>query len=83
MEVGSEGPPRQAAVLQGLRLLNLAMEYDQAAAEQLSTLSVRERLAPLQGLLASPPRRLAVLLQYVLYPDTNIQLEVRTTRMRG
>ncbi|KAF6258705.1 hypothetical protein COO60DRAFT_1638930 [Scenedesmus sp. NREL 46B-D3] len=75
MEVGPEGPPRQQAVLQGLKLLNLALEYDTAAAEQLSALSVRERVAPLQGLLAASPRRLAGLLQYVLYADTDIQLE--------
>lgn len=75
MEVGPEGPPRQQAVLQGLKLLNMALEYDVAAAEQLSALSVRERVAPLQGLLAASPRRLAVLLQYVLYADTDIQLE--------
>lgn len=30
----------------------------------------------MQGLLASSPRRLAGLLQYVLYADTYIQLEV-------
>lgn len=76
MEVGLEGPARQQAVLQGLKLLNMALEYDVAAAEQLSALSVRERVAPLQGLLAASPRRLAVLLQYVLYADTDIQLEV-------
>jgi nuclear pore complex protein Nup205 len=79
MEVGPEGPPRQQAVLQGLKLLNMALEYDTAAAEQLSALSVRERVAPLQGLLASSPRRLAGLLQYVLYADTDIQLEVRNS----
>jgi hypothetical protein len=55
----------------------MALEYDTAAAEQLSALSVRERVAPLQGLLASSPRRLAGLLEYVLYADTDIQLEVR------
>jgi hypothetical protein len=58
----------------------MALEYDTAAAEQLSALSVRERVAPLQGLLASSPRRLAVLLQYVLYADTDIQLEVRMVK---
>jgi len=36
MEVGDEGPPRQQAVLEGLKLLNMALEYDQPAAEQLN-----------------------------------------------
>ncbi|KAF8066245.1 NUP205 [Scenedesmus sp. PABB004] len=75
MEAGSEGPPRQAAVLEGLRLLNSALEYDTAAAEQLAGLSVRERLAPLHSLLLSPARRLPTLLQYLLYPDEAVQLE--------
>lgn len=76
MEAGTEGPARQAACLEGLRLLNLSLEYDQAAAEQLGAFSVRDRLAPLHQLLLAPQRRLAVLLQYVLYPDTEVQNEV-------
>ena len=76
MEAGEEGPYRQEAVLQGLRLLNSALEYDSAVLEQLAALGARERLAPLHSLLLSPPRRLAVLLQYVLYADPEIQSEV-------
>eukprot|EP00878_Enallax_costatus_P028370 GHUV01030641.1.p2 GENE.GHUV01030641.1~~GHUV01030641.1.p2 ORF type:complete len:943 (+),score=309.63 GHUV01030641.1:519-3347(+) len=76
MESGTEGPARQAACLEGLRLLNLVLEYDQAAAEQLSVLSVQNRFAPLHQLLLVPQRRLSVLLQYVLYPDTEVQNQV-------
>lgn len=76
MEAGSEGPARLAACLEGLRLLNLALEYDQAAAEQLSGFTVRERLAPLHQLLLVPQRRLAVLMQYILYPGMEVQYEV-------
>ena len=76
MDSGTEGLARQAACLEGLRLLNLALEYDQAAAEQLSVLSVGNRFAPLHQLLLVPQRRLSVLLQYVLYPDTEVQNQV-------
>jgi hypothetical protein len=77
MEVGDEGPHRQQAVLEGLKLLNMALEYDQPAAEQLNMFTVRERLAPLHHLLVTPHRRLAVLLQYVLFEDSAVQSEVR------
>lgn len=80
MEAGAQGPARLAACLEGLRLLNLALEYDQAAAEQLSSFTVRDRLAPLHQLLLVPQRRLAVLMQYVLYPDTDVQYEVSCGR---
>jgi len=83
MEVGDEGPHRQQAVLEGLKLLNMALEYDQPAAEQLNMFTVRERLAPLHHLLVTPQRRLAVLLQYVLFEDSAVQSEVRDTLLYG
>lgn len=80
LQVGSEGPDRAVAVLQGYKLLNLALEYDQAAAEQFNSWTaverVRERVSPLHHQLLSPPHRIAVLLLYVMHQDMDLQLEV-------
>jgi len=77
MEYGTEGPPRLSAVLQGFQLLNTALQYDQGAAEAINSMTVRERVAPLHTQLVHPQRRLAVLLQYVLYTNMDLQYEVR------
>jgi hypothetical protein len=81
MQVGNEGPDRAAAVLEGFRLLNAALEYDQAAAEQFNAWTaverVRERVAPLHSQLLVPQHRIAVLLLYVMHQDMALQYEVR------
>lgn len=74
---GNEGPHRLAAVLAGFRLLNTALNFDMGAAEAINSMTVRERVAPLHNQLVSPQRRLAVLLQYVLYSNMDLQYEVR------
>jgi hypothetical protein len=63
-------------VLEGFKLLNTAMQYDMGAAEAINTMTVRERVSPLHVQLVNPPRRLAVLLQYVLYNNMDLQYEV-------
>jgi hypothetical protein len=73
---GTEGPYRLAAVLAGFRLLNTVLQYDMGAAEAINSMTVRERVAPLHMQLVNPQRRLAVLLQYVLYPNMDLQYEV-------
>jgi hypothetical protein len=75
---GTEGPYRLAAVLAGFQLLNTALQYDMGAAEAINSMTVRERVAPLHMQLVNPQRRLAVLLQYVLYPNMDLQYEVGT-----
>lgn len=76
MNSGTEGPYRLAAVLEGFKLLNTALQYDMGAAEAINTMTVRERVSPLHVQLVNPPRRLAVLLQYVLYNNMDLQYEV-------
>lgn len=77
MLCGSEGPFRLSAVLEGFKLLNTALQYDLGAAEAINSMTVRERVAPLHLQVVNPQRRLAVLLQYVLYSNMDLQYEVR------
>lgn len=80
MQAGNEGPDRAAAVLEGFKLLSLALEYDTAAAEQFNNWKgverARERVAPLQYQLINPQYRLAVLLLYVMHQDMGLQFQV-------
>lgn len=76
MDSGTEGPHRLAAVLAAFRLINTALRFDEDAAAALNSLTVRERVAPLHMQLINPQHRLAVLLQYVLYNNMDLQHEV-------
>jgi hypothetical protein len=76
MDSGTEGPHRLAAVLAAFQLINTALRFDEDAAAALNSLTVRERVAPLHMQLINPQHRLALLLQYVLYANMDLQHEV-------
>ncbi|GLC49201.1 hypothetical protein PLESTB_000193200 [Pleodorina starrii] len=76
-EVGA----REAAVLAGLRVVNAAMRLDLAFVEQLARANLLNRYQPLHlKILSGGVRQLAVLLQYVCYPD-NADIQVEAIRL--
>ncbi|GFR52151.1 hypothetical protein Agub_g14666, partial [Astrephomene gubernaculifera] len=70
--------PREEAVLAGLRVVNAALRLDVPFVEHLARMNVNNRYQPLHQKLISTGgvRQIAVLLQYVCYPDSaEIQVE--------
>ncbi|KXZ49324.1 hypothetical protein GPECTOR_22g918 [Gonium pectorale] len=69
--------PREAAVLAGLRLINSALRLDEPFVEALGRVHLNNRYQPLHlKLMSGGIRQIAVLLQYVCYPDSaEIQVE--------
>ncbi|EFJ49677.1 hypothetical protein VOLCADRAFT_117126, partial [Volvox carteri f. nagariensis] len=73
--------PREAAVLAALRVINAALRLDLGFVENLSRLNLLNRYQPLHlKLLSGGVRQLAILLQYVCYPD-NADIQVEAIRL--
>lgn len=82
MEKGTTGPHNLAAVLAGFRLLNAVWAYDQQTGDACNSATVRDRLVPMHLKLLEDRDRLATLLQYILYPNMDLQYEVRLLHNR-
>jgi hypothetical protein len=84
-ERGEEGPARQAAVAAALQLINAALTMDVGVAEDLTRLSSRDTLHPLDRLLKIQ-KHLQHLLLYVRYdacPEIQLQVSLAATLRRG